>query len=103
MSLLGVRGTVRDQIDCSHVFLMMPGHDQPQLYWASTRRATPGTLNKTLGTNRALNHCCPDMTKAMVYSRGVGDGLPDMDKHFHHSWDNEVGVLKIRLRIWKEV
>lgn len=92
-------GLLRDQIDGSHVFLMMPGHDQPRSYCALTRRATPGTLNKTLGTNRTLSHCCPDMTKATVGSRGVGDWLPDIDKHFHGGWDNEAGVLKIRLGI----
>lgn len=39
----------------------------------------------------------------MAGSSGVGDGFPEIDKHFHHDWDNEVGVLKIRLGIWKEV
>lgn len=49
-----------------------------KLIWASARSATPGTLHKTLGASRTLNHHCPVQAKAVVESRGADMHCPDV-------------------------
>lgn len=52
-----------------------------KLIWASARSATPGTLHKTLGASRTLNHHCPVQAKAVVESREVQTCIVLMSQH----------------------
>lgn len=52
-----------------------------KLIWASARSATPGTLHKTLGASRTLNHHCPVQAKAVVESREVQTCIVLMSRH----------------------
>lgn len=52
-----------------------------KLIWASARSATSGTLHKTLGASRTLNHHCPVQAKAVVESREVQTCIVLMSRH----------------------